>query len=47
MTQTLLFFIDPDPDPNLKGPKFSDPDLDPDPSNLMGLGFLMGLKKSI
>ena len=41
--QTLLFFIDSDSDPDPKGLKFSDPD----PSNLMGLRSLMGLKKSI
>ena len=38
--RTLLFFIDPDPDPNPKGPKFSDPN--PESTDLMGLGYLMG-----
>ena len=38
-TRTLLFFMDPDPDPDPKGPKFSDPD----PTDLTGLGSLMGL----
>ena len=33
-TRTLLFFLDPDPDLDPKGPKFSD--LDPDPTNLIG-----------
>ena len=36
----FYFFIDLDPDPDPKGPKFSD--LDSDPSNLTGLGSLMG-----
>ena len=39
-TRTLVFFMDPDPDPDPKGPKFSDPNLDP--TDLTGLGSLMG-----
>ena len=42
-TQTHLFFIDPNSDPDPKGPKLSDPD----PPDLMGLGSLMGLKQSL
>ena len=42
-TRTFLFFIDPDPDSDPKGPKFSDPD----PPDMTGLGFLMGLKQSL
>ena len=38
-TRTLLFFMDPDPNSDPKGPKFSD--LDPNPTDLTGLGSLM------
>ena len=48
-TRTLLFFLDPDPDLDPKGPKFSDPD--PDPKGLTGSrvlnGSLMGLIQSL
>ena len=44
-TRTLLFFLDPDPDLDPKGLKFSDPDMDP--TDLTGLGSLMGLIQSL
>ena len=47
LTQTLLFFIDLDMDSDSKGIKFLDADSNPESSNLMGLGSLMGLKKSV
>ena len=39
-TRTLLFFLDPDSDLDLKGSKFSDPD--PDPTDLTGFRVLDG-----